>query len=400
MAKAKKNWWFHLLKNLFTCESKSKPKLQQEKTKGWRWIFGGSLLKQLPTSMPPKSLSEAREEQRKHALNVAKATAVAAEAAVAAAQAAAEVVRLTGVSRLSLRHHEREIQNLAAIKIQTAFRGYIARKALRALKGVVRIQAIARGRAVRRRGHISLKHLSSSNEAQVVQSSRLPRTIGAGERNQSSKFDCKKQMQWADILSSKEEFESVYLKRQEAVIRRQRMKQYSFSHRERQYSQMLEETTPLRNSEGHASLRRQWAEDNVYNKGNLESAALDFTSRLSDMSANLRIKPRNSSRQAEFVEDVSSPLSHPRRSFCHLRPKPGGDDCQLSSYPNFPTYMAATKSAKAKMRSMSTPRQRLGYLDTCFEHGSWSSFNGESVSSSAIGKSNLSQLSMGVFHHP
>lgn len=83
------------------------------------------MLKQLPTSIPLKSLSEAREEQRKHALNVAKATAAAAEAAVAAAQAAAEVVRLTGVSRPSLRHQEREVQNLAAIKIQTTFRGYI-----------------------------------------------------------------------------------------------------------------------------------------------------------------------------------------------------------------------------------------------------------------------------------
>jgi len=169
---------------------------------------------------------------------------------------------------------------------------------------------------------------------------------------------------------------------------------------ERQYSQMLEETMPLRNSERHASLRRQWAEDNVYNKGKLASTALDFNTRLSDMSANLRIKPRNLARQTEVAEDVSSPLSHPRRSFCHLMPKPGGDDCQLSSSSNFPTYMAATKSAKAKMRSMSTPRQRLSYLDTCFEHGSWSSFNGESVSSSAIGKSNLSQLSMGVFHYP
>ena len=97
----------------------------QGKTKGWRWIFGRLMLKQLPTSTPPKSLSEAREEQRKQALNVAKATAVAAEAAVAAAQAAAEVVRLTAMSRPSLRQQEREIQSLAAIKIQTAFRGYI-----------------------------------------------------------------------------------------------------------------------------------------------------------------------------------------------------------------------------------------------------------------------------------
>jgi len=171
---------------------------------------------------------------------------------------------------------------------------------------------------------------------------------------------------------------------------------------ERQYSQTLEETMPLRNSERHAWLRMQWAGDNVYNKGTQDNSALHFHTSLRDISTNLKIKPRNPARQGEFADDVNSPLSHPRRSFCHLRPKPGGDDCQLSSSPNFPTYMASTESAKAKMRSMSTPRQRLGYLDTCFEHGSWSSFNGESVPSSAIGKSNLSQsksLSMGVFHY-
>jgi len=43
--------------------------------------------------------------------------------------------------------------------------------------------------------------------------------------------ECKSQREWTDTLCSKEKFESVYVKRQEAVIRRERMKQYSFSHR-------------------------------------------------------------------------------------------------------------------------------------------------------------------------
>lgn len=68
-------------------------------------------------------LTEAEDEQNRHAYSVALATAVAAEAAVAAAQAAAEVVRLTTVSR-NLGKTKEEI---AAIKIQTAFRGYLVR---------------------------------------------------------------------------------------------------------------------------------------------------------------------------------------------------------------------------------------------------------------------------------
>ena len=66
-------------------------------------------------------LADAENEQSKHAYSVAIATAVAAEAAVAAAQAAAEVVRLTTIPRYSGKSKE----EIAAIKIQTAFRGYL-----------------------------------------------------------------------------------------------------------------------------------------------------------------------------------------------------------------------------------------------------------------------------------
>lgn len=66
-------------------------------------------------------LKEAENEQSKHAYSVALATAVAAEAAVAAAQAAAEVVRLTSQPR----HLGKSKEEIAAIRIQTTFRGYL-----------------------------------------------------------------------------------------------------------------------------------------------------------------------------------------------------------------------------------------------------------------------------------
>lgn len=93
-----------------------------QKSKRWKWVFGRLNIKQYPAiSVAERTLSEATEEQRKHAVAVAIATAAAAEAAVTAAHVAAEVVRLTSVPS----GFEKRNRNLAAIKIQASFRAYL-----------------------------------------------------------------------------------------------------------------------------------------------------------------------------------------------------------------------------------------------------------------------------------
>ncbi|XP_038701613.1 protein IQ-DOMAIN 14 isoform X2 [Tripterygium wilfordii] len=370
---AKKSCWFGWVKKLFDSEAKSK---REKRSKKWRWVIGmfNKIRQQPALAAPQTTLSEATEEQRKHALIVAIATAAAADAAVAAAQAAAEVVRLTAASQ-SHNHFTKADQNSAAVKIQSAFRAYLARKALRALKGLVRLQAIVRGQNARREAAMLRCLLPYKQFPLKIQVNRTSIDGGnykdgekkifhwpkedLGEKEIKVEYNTGRDWDCSSLL--KEDKEAMWLRRQEATCKRERMMKYSFSSRERRNTQMLEES-----SARMGSCRKSWW---PYQCTHVEGQDREASGILKQtVSSNLitseifdtaQVKLRNTQKQ-DSIEGLHSPHSFPRRSFCRTQRNIAEDDA--SSIPNspvFPTYLAATESALAKARSSSTPRQRV-----------------------------------------
>ncbi|TKY67939.1 IQ-DOMAIN 14 [Spatholobus suberectus] len=388
---AKKKSWFSLVKRLFIWDTHS---TQEKKEKRRKWIFGRLKSKRLPSITAPlpskeTTLSEAEEEQSKHALTVAIASAAAAEAAVTAAQAAAEVVRLTGVSQSALQRKEnseesqpvktgngapqttyqcqREIkESAAATKIQTAFRGYLARKALRALKGIVKLQAIIRGRAVRRQAMSTLKCLQSivSIQSQVC-ARRLQMVEGRCDyaeneemqdsRDKIIRMDSNSERKWDESTVLKEEVDTSCISTKETVLKRERIKEYSFNHRRSAESERSKVNGRWR------YWLEQWVDTQLSKSKELEDLDSIFSShsRAGEEYGGRQLKLRSIHRQYP-VEGLDSPILGSRRSFPHRRQSSVGEDHSFSSSPATPAYMAATESAKAKARSTSSPKVRTG----------------------------------------
>ncbi|XP_022720032.1 protein IQ-DOMAIN 14 [Durio zibethinus] len=354
-------------------------------------------------------------DPNKHAIAVAAATAVVAEAAVAAAQAAAAVVRLTSSSGRCARDTVAQVtsscgaqEELAAVKIQSAFRGYLARRALRALKGLVRLQALVRGHIERKRTAEWLRRMQALLRAQARA------RAGRAQISESSQSSSKSSHFHHPGPPTPEKFEHVIRSKstkyeQSSMMKRNGSKSSGRAldnhermhpgwdqsdHRinERSRGQRVHSTRigPVDDEKNDKILEVDTGKPHFTSKRRnlFHSTHLAWNSGLHSCSfTNSKDSHQTAPSPSSGEVQSSSPLkfSHEFKEspFCAADDSPqfysasskgvssmrspftpgrsDGSRSYLSGYSDHPNYMSYTESSRAKVRSLSAPKQRIQY---------------------------------------
>ncbi|KAJ4835071.1 hypothetical protein Tsubulata_028843 [Turnera subulata] len=357
--------------------------------------------------------AEAEEDPSKHAIAVAAATAAVAEAAVAAAQAAAEVVRLTSSGRCvgnpvvvgsyvgrSCGAGVLEPE-LAAVKIQSVFRGYLARRALRALRALVKLQALVRGHIERKRTADWLHRMQAILRAQARA------RAGRSQVSESSHSSSKSSHFHQPGPATPEKFEHVIRAKsgkyeQSSILKKLGSKSngraigdQDATHLSFNWSEQMRDQRPF----SRAAIADDEKSDkileidpgkpytnpkrrNLFHSSHLALASDQYSHSFTtskDSLAHLTVPSPSSGEVQSF-----SPMKftfEAEETFCTAENSPqlysassrggkrspftpaksDGTRSFLSGYSDYPNYMSNTESSRAKVRSLSAPRQRPHY---------------------------------------
>ncbi|KAD3336981.1 hypothetical protein E3N88_32501 [Mikania micrantha] len=305
----------------------------------------------------------------------------------------------------TLRHHHRS----AAI-IQAAYRGYMARRSFRALKGLLRLQGVVRGQHVKRQTVNAMRQMQllvrvqtqiQSRRIQMLENEALQTDKNVkGIESSLGKWTFGNQLEtgdedWDDSLITKEERDARLQRKMEAMIKRERAMAYAYSHQLWKVTPKAAQTAltdirsggypwwwnwlerqlppdepPTKHNEMTPTPPRQYhdhkpsprPQSSIFKPTDFSFEHLDTpTPRSSKSTVPTRVRP--------VMTPTRTPPSATPNMMKYSRSKGGPvgspypikDDDSLTSCPPFsvPNYMSPTVSAKAKARVTSNHKDRL-----------------------------------------
>ncbi|KAH7663878.1 IQ motif EF-hand binding site domain-containing protein [Dioscorea alata] len=275
---------------------------------------------------------------------------------------------------------------ISAIKIQAAYRGYLARKSFRALKGLMRLQSVMKGQSVKRQtmntmrcmqmlvrvqSQIRTRRLQMMESRNIQQHQMMVKNERDIESN-LNKWNFGHQLEaeghegWEDSTLTKDEIDVRMRRKVEAVIKRERALAYAYSHQLLKVTPMSAQAVLSDIKSGGFPWWWSWLERQVgttQTPTSRPTTGQATTPKISTRSL-AEAYPRPSSRSKQAVTgnaniDASTPRSskpvkqkYTPNSSNRWQVQGFKDDDSLTSCPAFsvPNYMVPTVSAKAKVR--------------------------------------------------
>ncbi|XP_043692599.1 protein IQ-DOMAIN 19-like isoform X2 [Telopea speciosissima] len=284
------------------------------------------------------ALMEADNKQKKHAM------------AVAAAQADATVIHLTKATALP---RSIEVEEAAVIKIQAAFRCHLAKRALCALKGLVKLQALVRGQLVRKQATAILQCMQALVTVQERAQAQRFRVAGEAQPinqrqsiHRKSSQDIRLTQACGEIDTDLEE----NIKMVEIDLGQPR----ESSNSRKSYSNHPQARVDPRFSAYYPSNSANSKEDHLH-ISSAPSALTEMSSRA--CSGHFEEYSFTTAQGSPQYYSAMSKLD-PTRTPIVAFPRNEYADSTSIDYPFYPHYMGNTQSSRAKVRSHSTPKQR------------------------------------------